>query len=228
MTFKLDRREVDRFADRLRFDFPKAAQAASATALTETAAEARSFAQRNIRARFTVRNKWTEGSVKSTKTPVSRPIDKQFTLVGSKQPYMAKQSKGGDLEQSKQGRRITTARGSREGATAYPRTRVARGRYATRNIKTARTRRVGGSRGGRAFVAVMHARRMGHRFIYLRLRSDRAGIFEVQKRKIVMVHRVMKERVSVKPTPWLKPAVMEARKRAPLVFKRTLERRFRP
>lgn len=226
--FKLDRREVDRFAEKLAVRLPQVAREATAMALNRTAKAAELLAKRNIKQGMTLRNKWTLGSIKSTRTPPSRPIAKQFTMVGSKQPYLELQEKGGALKRTNVGRRITTARGSREGPTAFPRRKVAKGKHAPRNIRFARVKGVKGSAGRQAKVTVEIARRKKQRFVFLRLRADRAGIFEVQKRSIRMVHRVLRRRVSVPARPWLEPAVNTARKTAPEVFRIELLRRFRP
>ena len=73
----------------------------------------------------------------------------------------------------------------------------------------------------------MAARRAGHRFIFMKLGGDRAGIFEIKKRSIRMVHRIYRRTLMVKPTPWLEPAAMDARQIAPKIWKRELERQFR-
>lgn len=226
MSIKLDRSEVDAFAEKLLRFSEKSAQEATAEGLTKTAKLAADLARQNVRKQFVLRNKWTLGSIKSTRSSPRRAIDKQFAIAGSKQPYLAKQELGGGLKRTKAGRRITTARGSREGATAYPRRKVARGKLAARNINTTRVRRVRGSRGRQAKIAVENARRKGVRFLFLRLGKDRSGIFEIQKREIRMVHRVMKRPLRVKPRPWLKPATDKARKLAPQIFKRQLEKRI--
>ncbi len=227
MGMTLNRRNIDRFADRLAFDFPIQAQAATSAALNRTAKAAELLAKRNVRRQFTLRNKWTLGSIKSTRTPPTRAIDKQFTMVGSKQAYLATQEFGGALPRTSEGRRITTARGSREGDTAWPRKKVASGRFAPRNIRLHKSPRVRGSKRRRRAVKIAHARRKGHAFVHMDLGNDVAGIFHVQKTKVRMVHRILEKRVRVRASPWLKPAVAKARKTAPIVFRKELERRFR-
>lgn len=223
MSFRLDLRDADKFADDLRHFAPKAARQASAQALNRTARGAALFAKKNVSASFTTRNKWTLNSIKSTRTPLGRKIDKQFVLVGSIQPYMALQERGGSLSRTNKGRRITTAKGSREGLVAHPRRKLARGRFANRNIRLGRVSRARtGSAGTRAKRQVEAARAKGQKFLYLDLGNDKAGIFQIQKRRIWMVHRIMDRPLRVKPKPWFKPAVDKARRLAPAIYRKEL------
>jgi hypothetical protein len=222
--FKIDTSELDRYSERMRRDAPRKAKRATAKALNKTVVQAEMLAKLNVRKKFTLRNRWTEGSIRSVETPLTRAIKNQFVTVGSIQEYLAKQELGGSLFRTKQGRRITTARGSREGNVATPRKRLPIGSFEPKNIRLHRQKKVRGPKKRRAFLTVVNARRKGHRFIFLKLRADRAGIFEVQKNEIVMVHRILKRRVSVKPTPWLRPAADKARRVAPTVFRKELEK----
>jgi hypothetical protein len=228
--FELDKRQVDRFAERLRDEMPEVAKEATAAALTRTAAGCALFARKEVRKKFTLRNKWTLRSINSTKASSRRRIDRQFALAGSRQAYMAKQEVGGRLPRTKQGRRLTTSEGSREGKTAHPRKKLARGRRKAKNIKLSKQPKVKARGVNRiAFRRVMKARKEGQKFLFLRMKKrNRAGIFEIQKRRIVMVHRIIDEPLRVKKRPWLKPAVLKSRRIAPKVFKTELEKRFRP
>jgi hypothetical protein len=219
---------MDKFADDLRHFDRKAAREASAKALNRTAKGSALLAKKNVRASMTVRSPWTLRSIRSTQTPPSRKIDNQFVLVGSIQPYMAIQETGGQLKRAAAGRRLTTARGSREGNVAHPRRKVAKGRLATRNIRLSRRSRArGGSAGKRAKRQVEAARSKGQKFLYLNLGNDRAGIFQILKREIRMVHRIMDRPLAVKPRPWLGPAVDKSRRIAPAVYRLELEAAIR-
>lgn len=224
---KLDRRNIDAFAARLHDEFPKVAKAATATALNRTAHAAELFARRNVKRQFTLRNRWTLGSISSTTTPLGRAIDQQFTMVGSKQSYLAKQEAGGELSRTPEGRRITTSYGSREGPSAQPRKKVATGRFAARNIRLGRSKGRGSSPRQR-FLTVITARRKGRKFVFMELADGRTGIFFVMRRSIRMVHRMIDKPATIKSDPWLRPAVDKARKTAPAVFRQELIRRFRP
>lgn len=224
---KLDRRNIDAFAARLHDEFPKVAKAATATALNRTAHAAELFAKRNVKRQFTLRNRWTLGSISSTTTPLGRAIDQQFTTVGSKQSYLAKQEFGGGLSRTPEGRRITTSEGSREGPSARPRTKVATGSLATRNIRLGKSKGRGSSPKQR-FLAVITARRRGRKFLFMELDDGRTGIFVIRRTEIRMVHRMVDNPSDIRPDPWLRPAVDKARKTAPAVFRQELIRRFRP
>ena len=227
VRFKLDSGELDKFAHELKHRLPDQARAATATALNRTAKGAELLAKKNVKQKFQLRNKWTLRSIQSTKTPLTRPIDRQFTLVGSRNDYMARQEAGGALPQTSEGRRLTTARGSREGATAYPRKKVAKGMMKSKNIRLRRNPRVRGSKGRQAFTAVRAARSAKRKFVFLDLGQDRKGIFRVLKRKIHMVHAFIRRPMRVQPRPWLGPAVAKSRKIAPSVFRREMEVRFK-
>jgi hypothetical protein len=227
MSFTIDKRNVDRFARQLAERLPEAAKKATATALNRTAKGAELLAKKAVKANMTTRNKWTIKSIRSTKTPITRPIKRQFVLVGSKAEYMAVQEFGGTLERKGANRRITTSEGAREGKTAYPRKKLARGRLKNRNIRLKRRGGKTGSKGRRAKRAVESARSKGDKFVYLDLGGDRKGIFSIKKRRdseIVMVHRFMRRKMRVKANRWLKPAVDKSRRIAPKVFKKELEK----
>ena len=218
MSFTVNRKNIDKYAaDLLAFN-RKLARQISSKSLNRVAAGAALFAKRNVKKQFTLRNKFELGSIRSTRTPAGRPVDRQFVFAGSVSPRMALQEKGGALPLTGKGRRLTTARGSREGATAFPRRKLATGRLKSKNIKLGKRRKAKGTPGARAKGAVEAARRSRTRFIYLELGRDKSGIFEVKKKSIRMVHWITRRRLSVRPRPWFKPAVDKARKAAPGIY----------
>ena len=222
----MDRKNIDRYARELLLFNERVAKETTAKALNRTAKGAELLAKRSLRKEMTIRNKWSVGSIKSTRTPLGRPIDKQFVLVGSLQPYLAKQESGGVLSRTPQGRRITTPKGSREGATAFPRKKVATGRSAPRSIKLGKNPKYGRvkKRGLKNKMAVQHARKRGRKHVYMELRNGRKGIFRVGKQSVVMVHRIMNRQVTLKPRPWFEPAIDTARKAAPSAFRLELQK----
>lgn len=225
MSITVDAREIRRLERELRVFHEKAARAASAVTLNRLARGARALAKRRVEQTMTLRNKWTLGSIQSTNTPLGRPIGQQFTLVGSRQEYMAKQHEGGRLKRTKEGRRLTTARGSREGDAAFPRKKLARGMNRISKIKVAprnQKRRGKMSAGVAAHIQVKEARKKGFRFAYLRLGRDNAGLFDVKRKRIKMVHRIMREPLRVKSRPWLEPAADEMRQAGPRIWARAV------
>lgn len=225
MSFNVDTREMKRLERELEAFGDKVAKAASSQALTDLARGAKVGAQRAVRRTMTTRNKWTIGSIQSTGTPRGRPIASQFTLAGSKQEYMRDQELGGRLSKTKRGRRLTTPQGSGEGDTAWPRKKLARGALRTQKIKLPRRKRVRGlPEGVTAHIQVEVARKKGFRFAYLVLGRDKEGIFDVKRKGIKMVHRVMRRRLRVKPRPWLKPASLKMKALAPELWARAMRR----
>ena len=228
MSLTVNTRAHRRFADDLLTLQRKDAREISSKALNRTAKGAALFAKQNVKTQFTLRNKFTLGSIRHTRTPPSRAIDRQFVLVGSKADWLAKQEEGGSLDRTKRGRRLTTSEGSREGRTAYPRRKLARGRYRSTNIRLGRLSRARtGSSGKRAKRAVEAARSKKLKFVFLDLGNDKAGIFRVERKRIKMVHRIMERPLSVKARPWLKPAVDKSRRLAPKVFRQELAQHLR-
>lgn len=228
MSVKLDRSKLDRFANDMATFQNKAARKATAAALTRTAKGAKLLAGKSMRKQMTLRNNFSEGSLRATFTTPSRPIASQFTKAGSISPYLAAQEAGGALPSTKSGRRITTSEGSREGPTAYPRKKLARGVRKTKNIRIMkpigtkhRSKRIN------AAINVIVARKRRERFVYLDFGNDHKGLFDVSGRKIVMVHRIMRRRLRLKPNKWFGPAVAKSRRIAPSVFKAELERMAR-
>jgi hypothetical protein len=226
MAITLDMSDWDDLVKNLEAFASKTARKASSIALSETASAARDAAKVQVGSQMTLRNHWTAGSIQSSRTPKSRPIEMQFTLAGSRQGYMADQESGGLLSRTKHGRRMTTAKGSGEGTVAYPRKRTARGRKRPRAIRIAPDRKYKGQRSKRtkAFLDVLLARKDGFDFVWLELPKNRQGIFDVRaKTKIWMVHAVSKRQLRVGARPWLEPAVDQVMKSNSLIWTRAIE-----
>lgn len=225
---RVDMADARAFEARLREFGGSVARKACARALTKTAAIAAEQGKENIRESMVIRNRWTLGSVRSTRA-TARRIDDQFAMAGSVQPYMAKQERGGELDATgDHGRRLTTGEGSREGRITTPRKKLARGRQRMARIQFASKVRTAGMSKQQATVVQVHAaRRKGEKFVWLELPGgDRMGVFRVQgskrKPKIVMIHRVMRERMAVKARPWLEPAAQHARRQGEATFRQVI------
>lgn len=233
MTIKVDMSEAERFAKELERFSDSAARRASARALTKTAKVAKNISRKQIKRGFTIRNRWTLGSVQSTRA-APRAIDDQFALAGSKQDYMRDQEFGQRL---KMGQRVTTARGSNEGDKAFPRQKLARGAVrpsGKMNIKSVRVRGDQRGKGRKAFAQLIVARRKRIPLIYLDWGSKSRGVargkgfFKVvmneidEHPKAHMVHGLLQRRTVIRRRPWLGPATEKARRLSPRIWAREI------
>lgn len=217
-------RDLKRFADKA---FPFATKAA----LNATAFEARKIAQGTIKRTMTLRNRWTEGSVRVEQTR-SLDVQKQRSLVGSTAEYMKWQEEGHTINaRGKHGVPITTGYAAGQKGR-QPRTRVARKANQMRNIKLTRTA-VGANIKQRTTRAVQGAISRGLRYVYLDMRKTK-GIFKVtggkkgvnhgwpKGAKVRMVQNLSKRRVVIQGRPWLEPSARKAADKMPLLYKEAL------
>lgn len=221
MAVKVDMREAEQFARQLERFGGGIARKVSARSLTKTAAVAKNIARKTVRSRFENRNKWTVGSVQSTRA-APRAIDDQFALAGSRQEYMRDQEFGASLDRGSSGRRITTARATGEGDTAFPRKKLARGklRPGRMTIKSVAVRGRFRGKGRRAYAQVQVARRKRIKLVYLDWGGGKKGFHKVTRSKVFMVHALVSRRLFVRPRPWLGPSTDRARRLAPAIWAR--------
>lgn len=227
MPIKIDRSNWDLFVRDLEELQKNASKRMSAEVLNRTANGARLFARKEARKKMTLRNRWTEGSIQSTRTPPTRPMGQQFTLVGSRQAYMRKQELGGGLEQKNGVRRMTTSEGSREGPMAKPRKKLAKGIMRARSIKTPPNRRYRGkaTKGRNAAIDIKRAKAKGFRFAHVKFpRTRKEGIVDVRFNPVRMVHVFERNKMRVKKRPWLGPSADRAARAMPSLYAKALSR----
>jgi hypothetical protein len=171
MTFKADTKELKQFERDLyalnKRGFPYAIK----NSLDALAFDARKEWQGEIRSEMTLRNKFTEGSIRVEKASGNN-LQSMRSVVGSIAPYMATQEHGGDVK-GKSGNKAIPTDSARSGKS--------HSRLVTRPNKMARIQlaaRKGKTQKQRNAIQVSEAKRTGSKFAYLEVGAKR-GIFRV-------------------------------------------------
>lgn len=203
--------------------------------LDETAKVAQVLAKENIRNQMTLRNKFTENSVRVQRVKTLK-VDNQFSVTGSInarrqgfEPYLDKQEFGATKhKKGKHGVPIATPYASGEGLSANPRKKLPTSSNKMNRIRLDRKRLSGKlSHKQKNIILIKQAAKSGARHVYLELKTSKhEGIFRVtggKRPKIKMVYNLSESSVVVKKNPWLKPASDKARLKTPDIFKKQLK-----
>tara|TARA_R110002153_G_C13332612_1_gene498560 strand:- start:1969 stop:2682 length:714 start_codon:yes stop_codon:yes gene_type:complete len=209
--FSIDKRDIIQFEHQLKTFAEKAYPFATRNTINTAAFATQKAAKENIRNSMTLRNKFTERSIKVVPDKRNLDVDKQVATVGSTAPYMAKQEYG-DTETSsgKEGVAIATSYAAGQQGQK-PRTRLPRKPNLLQNIRL--SKRKSGRAGNKMqanLIAVKHAAESGNRYVFLDLRRG-AGIFKVvggkKRPRIKMLYDLSRKTVVIPKNPWMSPAV---------------------
>lgn len=178
--------------------------------------------RREMDNRLTLRNKFTQRSVRVLKAK-GRDIDRMESVTGSDAPWMGSLERGGG--KTRKGVPTTTAAGQGRGSN---RTKPVRIPNRLRNIDMVDRKR-GGSRRQRNATAIARAKRTGQRFAYLELERTK-GIFRVsggkRSTKVDLMYNMNKPLPKRPAKPTGKPTLKAVSPRIPLMMKRQLERQI--
>lgn len=199
---------------------------ATKNTVNQGAFRGRMYAQQNIEQNMTNRNKFTRNSVRVEQT---RTLDvrRQQAITGSIADYLADQEFGAIKTASgSEGVALPTSYSAGQGMGAQPRTRLPRKPNKMRNIKLRNRGRKGASRKQKNLVAIKGAAKSGNKFVFLDMGRTK-GIFRVlggrRKPRIKMVYDLSRPSVVVPRNPWLAPAVEQARKDMPEIYRKSLK-----
>lgn len=229
--FDFDDKDIQRLEKQLNKFNAVAVPIAIERTLVDTGFDGMRAAKRNVNEQFTLRNKFTEKSIRVDKTfAKARDVNKKQVILGSVAEYMAQLELGGIKKATgRHGVPIPTAQASGEGDVATPKRRLPRAanrlnrvRYGKKSInKTRRQRNV---------ALVKQAKAEGDKFVFLET-SRSKGIYSVRgtkrKPKIKMLYDLSKKSYTINKQPWLMPASLEAVKRQPGNYRRNLEQQIR-
>lgn len=176
---------------------------------------------------FTLRNKWTAGSVRVRKA-VGNNISRMQSEVYSASPYLAKQEHGGtESAKGKHGVAIPTSSAAGQSLKAKPRTRLVQKKSYLSALKLHRNFR--GSRQARNAQAIREAKKTnGVAFLDL---GRRKGLFRMtgKKGKPRMLYDLSHRRITLRPRKTLEPTIAHVRRIAPRILgaamRQQLERR---
>lgn len=212
--FRVNIRKIVKFEDTLMRVSNTAIPRATAETLNEAASVTMRLSKNRINRQFTLRNKWTEGSIKTIKTR-ERSIPRQKAVVGSLQDYMADQEYGSvKRKEGVEGVPIPTGYSSGEGKTPTPRKRLPRGAHKLRKIRLSTGRFSAKTKRQETLLRIRDAVKTGRRYVFLDTGRTK-GIFKVvrgtkkkpEKANIQMVYSLKHPVVRIPREPWLHPSV---------------------
>lgn len=218
--FELDDRDVKRYAADLKTFARRAYPFATKATVNRAAFETRKGYQEGMRDDLTLRNKWTERSVRvdQAKTLI---VSRQEAIVGSMADYMATQEFGGTVKGKGKHQPIATSYSAGLGQNTRPRTKLPRKPNQLKNIQLKRRGQGTAGRNARNAAAIREAAGSGNKFVFLDL-GRRQGIFRVLggKRRpyIRMVWDLSSKSVRVPRKPLLLPATRATEKQIPQYY----------
>jgi hypothetical protein len=238
--FSIKTDEIQKLENELSRVVKHAIPSATKNTINEAAAVTMRMAQAHVTKQMTLRNKWTEKSIKVRKTK-AREISRQVAVVGSLQDYMEDQEFGAiKRRKGKEGVPIPTGYASGEGRTSRPRKRLPKGNKAIRKIRLGhgRKRPLGQPKHNKQALLfkVQDAVMSGNRFIFHDFGGvKKKGIFRVVggrkgfKRdwpsgaKLEMVYSLEHSFVRIPRDPWLAPSVELIKPHIPEIYVKSLK-----
>ena len=191
-------------------------------AINDQAFQARSEWQHEMGSAFTLRNRWTVGSIRIEKATGLNVASMQAT-VGSLAPYMGKQEFGGANEHTSVP--MAPAAGQAPGAR---RTKVVRAGSRLSALNVTREGRAP-TPGVARMIAIREARKSGSKTVLLRY-GGKQKLFRVmggkRKAKLRTLYRVGLGGMRVPQTPTLEPAVATVRRHAEGMYLRSVKRQL--
>lgn len=207
MRVEVDVRQFRELAARFEQLSSRSLPYAMRNALNAVAFDARAEWQTRIARSLTLRNKYTERSIRVVKVQSNRLTEMQ-ARVGSTLDYMAKQELGGqETSKGKHGVPIPTSSAAGMAMKARPRTKQVRRKNYLSAIQLAQS--TGGSRKQRNAAAIRGAKTKTGGVAYLDL-GKRKGLFAIPKgsrAKPRMLYDLTHKTVTVRPRPTLGPTV---------------------
>ena len=237
---EIDQKEIIKMQNDLLFFARRSYPYAVKETVNTLAWRARAESQAQIKRRMTLRNKWTQGSIRVNQAR-GLSVNSMQSEVGSTEEYMLTQEDGGiERSQGKHGVPIPTGYSAgQEGSR--PRTRMPRRPNRMANIKLRKGfKNLGATPNQRLVVAVNEAVRTGRRFLFLEVGKYkmRAGMYRVlggrykgrgwpKGARLKMVVDMSKPVIRIPPTPWLGPATRVVEAHAGSIYARALSRQLR-
>lgn len=233
---EIDTRDVKQLESDLKTFARRAFPFATKATMNRAAFETQRRGRVNLREDMTLRNRYTEQSVRveQTRTLIVRD---QAAIVGSIADYLETQEFGGMVRGRGDSQPIATSYSAGQGRGARPRTRLPRAANKMRNIHL-KNRRSAKTRKQRVVFAMQDAVNSGQKFVYLDL-GRRKGIFRITGgkkgtrrgwptgAKINMVWDLTRTAVRIPRRPWLLPATNATQRAMPQYYAEALRFQLR-
>lgn len=223
MEVKVDLSDFEDLVEDLRVMRREAIPHAMRQGLNDEAFSARKAWQTNLQNRFTLRNRFTQNSIRVEKAR-GTDLSSMESRVGTVAPYLLEQEQGATVAKSA----IPTGVASGEGRIpGSARKRPVRRPNLKKNIRLPSP--VGGPGKRGTAIAISKARRKGQRFVLLE-EGRRKGIFKLAggktKPRLDMVYDLSRRSITKRPAPTFQPALETARRWAPGLHRRALIQQF--
>lgn len=226
--FDIDDRDIKRMERDLKTFAERSLPFATKNTMNRSAFHAQKLAKADIRRDLTLRNKFTEQSIRVDQTKTLN-IRRQEAVVGSTADYMEDQEFGGvKAKRGSEGVPIPTSYAAGQSENAQPRTRMPRKANKMSSIRLKRRQLAN------LIAKVQGAVRSGRRYIFHEFTDTKVGIFKVvggskkTKRgwpkgaKLKMVWDMSRPAIRIPRNPWLSPAVRDTEKIMPLFYRDSL------
>lgn len=224
-SIHFDDREFRKLAKRLHTAAPKALQYTARDALNTAAFEARKAWQSEMQATFTLRNRWTVGSIRVEKAR-GLNLRTMQSRVGSALDYLETQEFGGEIRgRGNQGYRYPTKRAKPPGRVVRQRFRMARIQLTHPDLSQhASTRQ-------KIAVAARKVRASGVKFAFLEVSGTIRGMYQLmgskRRPKMRLLWDMTRGSVQIPKHATLEPAVERTRRRMPRYARGALLRQLK-
>lgn len=222
---RIDTEEIKQFESDLKTFASRAYPFATKETINTTALSAREGWVSNVRNQMVLRNKFTEKSLQVEKARTLN-VRNQTAVVGSTADYMEDQEFGTTINKAgKVGVSIPTTVASGEGEGAQPRRRAVPKSRRLGNISLRNNSVKGKTKKQMNFLKIKQTAKSGRKFVFLDLRKH-PGIYRVtggvRRPQIKLIHDMSKESVVVPRNPTLAPAVEDAKRVMPFIYREAL------
>lgn len=207
----------------------EAAPFATRETLNSGAFAGQKIARADVDRDLTLRNRFTQGSIRVDMAR-GNIIRRQQSTLGSVADYMEDVEFGEvKVKKGSKGIALATSYASGEGRNAQPRKKAPTRRNQLATIQLARAKINANTRKQRTVIAVNQAVNSGQREVFLDL-GERQGIFRVvggrkgikrgwpKGARLEMLYDLSEDTVTVPPTPWLRPSFEEAVRMIPAFY----------
>lgn len=220
-----DTDELKQFESDLKTFAARAYPFATKNTLNQAAFSAREGYIVNAKDSMTLRNRFTAGSIRVDQVRTLN-VGRQSATVGSIAPYMDEQEFGTVIhKKGKTGVPIATTVASGEGEGTRPRRRMVPRSRRLSNIALRSKSVKALSRGQKNFLKVKETAKSGRKFVFLDL-DRHPGIYRVtggvRRPQVKLVHDMSKESVVIPRNPMLAPAVKDAERVMPFLYREAL------
>lgn len=219
----VDMHDLDKLRRDLQTFSKKSIPFATRIALNNTAETGRLIWETEMRDKFQLRNKFTQGSVQIMRVRRGMNVNAMFSMLGSISPYMGLQEFGGTSRGKGGTKPIPTAVAAGQAMGAQPRTKIVRPARRMPRINLSK-RITKGSKAQRNAANVRQAAQRKTRYALIEMKSGKRGIVRVTGTKpktltVRLIWDLSRRSVGVIRRPTLEPTIKRLRPLIPAIHK---------